>query len=88
MAVSFVVAFWMTALIVKRVGHPVAHPLLDVIFLGYLFLSPALGFLTLILLKRAMNAGIQPKSPLPVQAWLSFAALAAWVIGLGFLDLN
>jgi hypothetical protein len=87
-AVSFVVAFWITAFFAKRAGHPVAHPLLDVIFFGYLFLSPALGFFTLIFLQRAMKAGVQPKRPLPVQAWLSFAALAAWVVGLGFLDLN
>jgi hypothetical protein len=87
-AISFVAAFWITAFFVNRAGRDVAPPFFDVIFFSYLFASPVLGFLTLIFLKRAIKVGIQAKTPVPVQAWLSFGALLAWAVGLCFLDLN
>ena len=87
-ALSLVVVFWVTAFLVSQAFGPVAHPLLDVIFLAYFVISPLLGFLTLFLLRRAVRVGIQSRTRVPAQAWLAFAALAGWVIGLGFLDLR
>jgi hypothetical protein len=84
---ALVVAFWATSFLVNRVADPVASPLLDVIFVGYV-VAPVLSFITLVLLWRAARREAEAPHRLPLQGWLAFAAVVAWTIGLGFLDLR
>jgi hypothetical protein len=87
-ALALVVMFWVAVFFANRAGRPVSHPLLDVVFLAYFVLSPTLGFVTLLLLRKAGQIGIERWNRAPIQAWLAFAAVAAWVVGLAFLDLQ